>query len=254
MSLTIKTPEQVEKMRAAGGLVAQTLEMLHDMVRPGITTDALNNAADAFIRSKGGMPSFLGYNGYPKSICTSVNAVVVHGIPGDYVLSDGDIVSVDVGAILDGWQGDAARTFYVGEVAPEVKRLCDVTKECFFEGIKFAKPGFHIADISAAIEKHATNNGYGVVRELTGHGIGTQMHESPSIPNFVDKREGRGVKLVKGMTLAIEPMINLGRRDVWQLADGWTVETRDKLQSAHYENTIVVTDFEPELLTQTRGC
>ena len=254
MSLTIKTPEQVEKMRAAGGLVAQTLEMLHDMVRPGITTDALNNAADAFIRSKGGMPSFLGYNGYPKSICTSVNAVVVHGIPGDYVLRDGDIVSVDVGAILDGWQGDAARTFYVGEVAPEVKRLCDVTKECFFEGIKFAKPGFHIADISAAIENHATNNGYGVVRELTGHGIGTQMHESPSIPNFVDKREGRGVKLVKGMTLAIEPMINLGRRDVWQLADGWTVETRDKLQSAHYENTIVVTDFEPELLTQTRGC
>lgn len=254
MTLTIKTPEQIEKMRAAGSVVAQTLELLSEMVRSGVTTAELDKAADAFIRSKAAIPSFLGYNGYPKSICTSVNAAVVHGIPGNYVLKDGDIVSVDVGAVLNGWQGDAARTFYVGSVAPEVQRLCEVTKECFFEGIKFARPGFHIADISAAIEKHAQDHGYGVVRELTGHGIGTHMHEPPSIPNFVDARDGRGVKLIKGMTLAIEPMINLGRRDVWTLADGWTVETRDKKPSAHYENTIVVTEDEPELLTLTRGC
>lgn len=254
MTLTIKTPEQIEKMRAAGNVVAQTLELLHDMVRPGVTTGELDKAADAFIRSKGAIPSFLGYSGYPNSICTSVNAQVVHGIPGNYVLKDGDIVSVDVGAVLNGWQGDAARTYYVGTVAPEVQRLCEVTKECFFEGIKFAKPGYHIADISAAIEKHAVSHGYGVVRELTGHGIGTHMHEPPSIPNFVDPRDGRGVKLVKGMTLAIEPMINLGKRDVWTLADGWTVEARDKKPSAHYENTIAVTDGEPIVLTLTRGC
>lgn len=254
MSLTIKTPEQIEKMRAAGSVVAQTLDLLHEMVRPGVTTGELDKAAEAFILSQGARPSFLGYNDYPKSICASVNAQVVHGIPGGYVLKEGDIVSVDVGAVLNGWQGDAARTFYVGAVAPEVQKLCEVTKECFFEGIKFARPGYHVADISAAIEKHATSHGYGVVRELTGHGIGTRMHEPPSIPNFVDARDGRGVKLVKGMTLAIEPMINLGRRDVWTLADGWTVEARDKKPSAHYENTIAVTDDEPMILTLTRGC
>ncbi|MCE5235319.1 MAG: type I methionyl aminopeptidase [Clostridiaceae bacterium] len=254
MTITVKTPEQIELMRAAGSVVAQALEAVGELVRPGVTTAELNEAADALIRSKGAVPSFLGYNNYPKSICTSVNAAVVHGIPGSYVLKDGDIVSVDIGAILYGWQGDAARTFYVGSVAPEVQRLCEVTKECFFEGIKFAKPGCHIADISAAIERHAQSHGYGVVRELTGHGIGTHMHEPPSIPNFVDARDGRGVKLVKGMTLAIEPMINLGKRDVWTLADGWTVETRDKKPSAHYENTIAVTDDEPLLLTLTRGC
>lgn len=254
MSLTIKTPEQIEKMRAAGSVVAQALDLLHEMVRPGVTTGELDKAAEAFILSQGARPSFLGYNDYPKSICASVNAQVVHGIPGGYVLKEGDIVSVDVGAVLNGWQGDAARTFYVGAVAPEVQRLCEVTKECFYEGIKFARPGYHVADISAAIEKHATSHGYGVVRELTGHGIGTRMHEPPSIPNFVDARDGRGVKLVKGMTLAIEPMINLGRRDVWTLADGWTVEARDKKPSAHYENTIAVTDDEPMILTLTRGC
>lgn len=254
MSLTIKTPEQIEKMRAAGSVVAQALDLLHEMVRPGVTTGELDKAAEAFILSQGARPSFLGYNDYPKSICASVNAQVVHGIPGGYVLKEGDIVSVDVGAVLNGWQGDAARTFYVGAVAPEVQKLCEITKECFFEGIKFARPGYHVADISAAIEKHATSHGYGVVRELTGHGIGTRMHEPPSIPNFVDARDGRGVKLVKGMTLAIEPMINLGRRDVWTLADGWTVEARDKKPSAHYENTIAVTDDEPMILTLTRGC
>lgn len=247
--MTIKNAADIRKMKAAGRVVEQTLELMAKLVRPGVTTLELNKAADAFIRSQGAVPSFLNYNGYPKSICTSVNEQVVHGIPGSYRLQDGDIVGIDVGAQLDGFHGDAARTLLVGSVAPEVERLVEVTRECFFEGIKFAKVGYRISDISKAIQTYAEAHGYGVVRELIGHGIGRSMHEPPDVPNFTGGGFGRGVRLAPGMTLAIEPMINLGGPEVIQKADGWTVVTRDGRPSAHYENTIAVTDGEPELLT-----
>ncbi|MDO5111880.1 MAG: type I methionyl aminopeptidase [Clostridia bacterium] len=247
--LTIKSAAEIEKMRAAGRIVGDTLKLMREMAQVGVTTAELDKAADAFIRSKGAVPSFLHYNGYPKSICTSVNAQVVHGIPGKYVLRDGDILSVDVGAELNGFHGDAARTFFVGNVAPEVRELVKVTRECFYEGMKFARPGYRISDIGQAIQNHAESHGYGVVRELIGHGIGTHMHEPPDVPNYYDHRTGRGVRLTKGMTIAVEPMINLGGKEVFVYDDGWTVETRDSLPSAHYENTVVITDDEPQLLT-----
>ena len=249
MGITIKTAAEILRMRAAGRVVEETLLMLADIAKPGVSTDRLDKEADAFIRSRGAIPSFLNYNGYPRSICTSVNAQVVHGIPGKYRLKDGDILSVDVGAMLNGYHGDAARTILIGEVRPEVQRLVEITKECFFKGIEQAREGNHIQDIAGAVQAHAEANGYSVVRELIGHGIGTKMHEPPDVPNYVDRRMGRGAKLVAGMTIAVEPMINLGERYVVQLDDGWTVETRDGLQSAHYENTIAITGGEPEILT-----
>ena len=247
--LTIKSAAEIEKMRAAGRIVGDTLKLMRDMAQIGVTTAELDRAAEAFIRSKGAVPSFLHYNGYPKSICTSVNAQVVHGIPGKYALKDGDILSVDVGAELNGFHGDAARTFFVGDVAPKVRELVKVTRECFYEGMKFARPGYRISDIGQAIQQHAESHGYGVVRELIGHGIGTHMHEPPDVPNYYDHRTGRGVRLTKGMTIAVEPMINLGGKEVFVYADGWTVETKDALPSAHYENTVVITDDAPQLLT-----
>ena len=247
--LTIKSAAEIEKMRAAGRIVGDTLKLMGEMAQIGVTTAELDKAAEAFIRSKGAVPSFLHYNGYPKSICTSVNAQVVHGIPGKYALRDGDIISVDVGAERNGFHGDAARTFLVGDVAPEVRELVKVTRECFYEGMKFARPGYRISDIGIAIQAHAERHGYGVVRELIGHGIGTHMHEPPDVPNYFDKRTGRGIRLVKGMTIAVEPMINLGGREVFVYDDGWTVEARDSRPSAHYENTVVITDDEPQLLT-----
>ena len=254
MALTIKNAAAVEKMRAAGRVVADALSLLQGMAKPGVTTAELDRAADEFIRSRSAVPSFLHYEGYPKSICTSVNEQVVHGIPGAYRLKDGDILSVDVGALLDGYQGDAARTFLIGDVAPEVRELVRVTRECFFLGIAQAVPGNHIADIGAAIQAHAEAHGYGVVRELIGHGIGTQMHEPPDVPNYYEKgRMGRGIRLVPGIAIAVEPMINLGGRAVFEERDGWTVCTRDKKPSAHYENTIVVTQGEPEILTLQAG-
>lgn len=247
--MTIKNAADIEKMRAAGRVVEGTLKLMQDMIEPGITTRELDLAAEAYIRSKGAIPSFLHYNGYPNSICASVNEEVVHGIPGPYRLREGDIIGIDVGAQLNGFHGDAARTFLVGKVAPEVEELVRVTRECFFEGIKFARIGYRISDISRAIQAHAEAHGYGVVRDLIGHGIGRNMHEAPDVPNFVSRSAGRGVRLVKGMTIAIEPMINLGVYNVVQKADGWTVVTQDGKPSAHYENTIAITDGEPELLT-----
>ena len=209
----------------------------------------LNSIAEDFIRSQGAVPSFLNYAGYPKSICTSVNEQVVHGIPGSYRLRDGDILSVDIGAVINGFHGDAARTLLIGEVDPDVQELVKVTRECFFEGLRQVRPGNRISDIGKAVQVYAESHGYGVVRDLVGHGIGRKMHEPPDVPNFWDPRMGRGIRLEAGMCIAIEPMINMGTADVIQLSDGWTVVTADGKPSAHYENTVAVTDGEPRLMT-----
>ncbi len=245
--ITIKTDADLQLMDAAGRVVEETLRLLKTLARPGVTTAELDHEAERFIRSRGATPSFLHYHGYPKSICTSVNEQVVHGIPGPYRLKDGDILSVDVGACLDGFQGDAARTFLIGNVPEEVRSLVRVTRESFFAGLRYARAGNRIGDISAAIQAHAEAHGYGVVREMIGHGIGREMHEEPNVPNY--GRAGHGPRLEKGMTIAIEPMINLGTARIRQLADGWTTITADGKPSAHYENTVAITDGEPRLLT-----
>lgn len=248
--ITIKSESEHELMRAAGKLTGETLAYLGTLVRPGITTKALDEAAEEYIRANGGIPSFLNYEGFPASICTSVNEQVVHGIPSNKtVLKDGDIISIDCGAIVGGFHGDAARTFLVGSVAPEIVRLVEVTKECFFKGFEQAQVGNHISDISKAIQLHANSNRFGVVQELVGHGIGANMHEEPEVPNFVNYRMGRGPKLVPGMAIAIEPMITLGLRLVDFLPDGWTCVTIDRKPSAHYENTVFITESGPEILT-----
>ena len=234
-------------MRAAGKVVEDTLKLLERSVRAGITTAELDRIADEFIRSRGAYPTFLHYNGYPKSVCISVNEEVVHGIPGKRKLRDGDIVSCDVGATLNGFVGDAARTFLIGNVPEETQTLVRVTRECFFEGLKFCRVGYRISDISKAIQKHAESHGYGVVRELVGHGVGRVLHEDPEVPNFYSPRARQ--RLEAGMTIAIEPMINLGTAKVWQLDDGWTVTTQDGKPSAHYENSVAITDGDPILLT-----
>ena len=252
--ITIKSAADIEKMDVAGRIVEDTLNLLAQSAEIGMTTAELDDIAVAFIKSRGAEASFLNYNGYPRSICTSVNEQVVHGIPGKYRLKDGDLLSLDVGAYIGGFHGDAARTVLIGTVPEEAKTLVRVTKECFFEGIRFAKPGFRISDIAKAIQKHAESHGYGVVRELVGHGIGRRMHEDPEVPNFWDDtRFGRGVRLEAGMTIAIEPMINMGTARVFQLDDGWTVVTADGKPSAHYENTVLITEGEPRLLTLHEG-
>ena len=245
--ITIKSARDIERMRAAGRVVEETLLLLEQSVRVGITTAELDRIADAFIRSKGAYPTFLNYNGYPKSVCISVNDEVVHGIPGKRKLKDGDIVSCDVGATLDGFVGDAARTFLIGDVPQEMQDLVRVTRECFFEGLKFCRVGYRISDISKAIQAYAESHGYGVVRELVGHGVGRTLHEDPEVPNFYSPRARQ--RLEAGMTIAIEPMINLGTAKVWQLDDGWTVTTQDGKPSAHYENSVAITDGDPILLT-----
>jgi methionyl aminopeptidase len=217
------------------------------MVRPGVTTKEIDKAVHDFIVSQGATPSFLHLYGYPASICISVNDEVIHGIPGNRVLQDGDIVSVDVGACVEGFHGDCCATFACGTIDPEAQRLIDVTRQSFFEGIRFAKEGFRVGDISAAIQTYVESNGYSIVREYVGHGVGAAMHESPEVPNF--GRSGRGPRLLRGMTLAIEPMVNAGGAAIRQLSDGWTVKTLDGKLSAHYENTILITDGEPEILT-----
>ncbi len=247
--ITVKNASELERMRHAGRVVRDTLALLEASAAAGMTTLELNGIAEEFIRSQGAVPSFLNYEGYPKSICTSVNAEVVHGIPGGYRLKDGDILSVDVGAVLNGFHGDAARTILIGSVAAEAKRLVEVTKECFFLGIAQARAGNHIADISAAVEEYARANGCGVVRDMVGHGIGRAMHEPPEVPNYVHPRMGRGPRLLPGMTLAVEPMITLGTDDIVVEVNGWTAVTKDGSLCAHYENTIVITAGEPELLT-----
>lgn len=248
--VTIKSPSQLEKMRAAGRLVGETLNYIESLVEVGVSTYELDREAEAFIRKHGGIPSFLNYNGYPASICTSINEVVVHGIPSKKRrLADGDIISVDCGAIVDGWHGDAARTFLVGNVKDEVRQLVEVTRECFFLGAAQAIEGNHLVDIARAVEAHAKEHGYGVIREMVGHGIGTRMHEPPEVPNYVDPRMGKGIRLVAGMTLAIEPMISLGTWKIVIAKDGWTCSTADGSACAHYENTVIVGKDSPEVLT-----
>lgn len=247
-AITIKSAKEIELMREAGRILAITHEELGKMIRPGITTMDINRKGYEIIRDFGCKPSFLNYNGFPGAICVSVNDEVVHGIPNKkHFLREGDIVSLDAGVIYKGYHSDAARTHAVGEISPEAQRLINVTKQSFFEGIRFAKAGNHLHDISKAIQKFVEGKGYSVVRDLVGHGIGRDLHEEPQIPNF--KTIGRGPKLVPGMTLAIEPMVNMGAYDVWWLEDDWTVVTQDGSMSAHYENTVLITEGEPEILS-----
>ena len=248
MAVTIKSAKEIELMREAGRL----LEIVHDemgsIIKPGVSTMEINECGDRVIRKLGCVPNFLNYGGFPASICVSVNEEVVHGVPRrDHILKEGDIVSLDAGLIYKGYHSDAARTHAVGKVSEDVQRLLDATKQSFFEGIKMARPGNHLYDISNAIDAYISGFGYGIVQDLVGHGIGTSLHEDPQIPNFRQKK--KGMKLIPGMTLAVEPMINLGRADVEWLDDDWTVVTEDGSISAHYENTILITEGEPEILT-----
>lgn len=246
--ITIKSKSEIEKMRAAGKITGDTLKVIEKHIRPGISTEQLDKIARDYIVSRGATPSCLHYEGYPKSICASVNNAVVHGIPGkNVVLSEGDIVSIDLCVCKDGYNGDAARTFAVGEISSEAQNLINVTKESFFEGIKYAVHGAKLGDVSYAIQEYVESHGYSVVRDLVGHGIGRNMHEDPSVPNFGHK--GRGVRLAAGMTLAVEPMVNAGGWEVCVLDDDWTVVTKDGSLSAHYENTILITKSKCEILT-----
>ncbi len=246
--ISIKTKEQIDLMRKAGALTRDVLNYLEGQIKVGMSTKQLDKLAYDFITSNGGIPSFLGYSGYPASICASIDETVVHGIPReDIIIKEGQIISVDVGVILNGWQGDAARTFMVGEVSKEKEKLVKVTKECFFKAIENLRDGTPLGNIGHAVQTHAESNGFSVVRALVGHGIGREMHEDPSVPNFGVK--GTGIRLKKGMTIAIEPMINLGAYQVEFLNDGWTCKTRDRLPSAHYENTVAITENGVEILT-----
>ncbi len=246
--ISIKSRTEIEKMRIAGKITGDALRLIEKNIRPGITTRELDKIAYDFIKKQGATPSFLNYNGFPASICASVNDKVIHGIPSkDTVLKEGDIISIDMGACKDGYHGDAARTFAVGKISDEAQRLIDVTKEGFFEGIRYATHGAKVGDVSAAIEEYVEKNGYSVVRDFVGHGIGRNLHEDPSVPNFGTK--GRGAKLAAGMTIAVEPMVNMGDCEVVVLDDDWTVETEDGSLSAHYENTILITRGECEILT-----
>lgn len=250
MAITIKSEREIELMAEAGKILERVHNELENALRPGMSTKDIDTLGEEIIRSYGCIPSFLNYNGYPASICVSVNQEVVHGIPDKHrIIQEGDIVSLDAGVIYKGYHSDAARTHAVGEVSEEAKKLIQVTKESFFEGIKFAKAGNHLFDISGAIGRYAEERGYGVVRDLCGHGIGTALHEAPEIPNYEVVR--KGVRLRPGMTLAIEPMINIGTHEVDWLDDDWTVVTRDGSLSAHYENTILITEGEPRILSLT---
>ena len=248
MAVTIKSPREIELMREAGRILAKTHEELAKNLRPGMSTWDIDHMGEEIIRSYGCIPSFKNYNGYPASICVSVNDEVVHGIPHkEHFLDKGDIVSLDAGVIYKGYHSDAARTYGIGEIDDDAKKLIEVTRQSFFEGIKFAKAGNHLNDISAAIQKYAESFGFGVVRDLVGHGIGSHLHEDPEIPNFARKR--KGILLQPGMTLAIEPMITEGSYEVVWLDDDWTVMTEDGGWAAHYENTILITEGEPEILS-----
>lgn len=250
MSVTIKSAQELELMREAGRILANVHQTLGDALEEGMSTLEIDQLGEEIIRSYGCEPSFLNYMGYPASVCVSVNDEVVHGIPrADKIIRGGDIVSLDIGVIYKGYHSDAARTHGIGEISPQAKRLIEVTRESFFQGMEYATAGRHLHDISAAIGDYAISQGCGVVRELVGHGIGSHLHEEPEIPNFRKLR--RGIKLQPGMTLAVEPMINAGRAGVVWMDDEWTVVTEDGSLSAHYENTIVITDSRPEILTLT---
>ncbi len=247
--ITVKSSHQIEKMREACRITKAALDLLGENIRPGISTAQLDSIAHKFILSQGAKPNFLHYNGYPASICASVNDEVVHGIPSKHViLREGDIISIDMGAVKDGFHGDAARTFAVGEISIDAKKLIEVTKQSFFEGVKYLKHGAKLGDVSYAIQSYVEKHGYSVVRDLVGHGIGESLHEDPQVPNF--GKAGRGMRLAAGMTLAIEPMVNAGDWRVEVLDDDWTVVTADGSLSAHYENTVLITHDGYEILTK----
>lgn len=245
--IILKARREIEIMRKAGRLVAQSHELVRKYIKPGVTTKELDELVEDFLRSNNAIPTFKGYNGFPFSICASVNEEVVHGFPSDRKLIAGDIISVDIGATFEGYVGDSAKTFLVGDVDEEKKHLVESTKQSFYEGIKFAKLSYRLSDISHAIQAYAESQGLSVVRDYVGHGIGKKMHESPQVPNF--GKPNKGPRLQEGMVLAIEPMINAGVYNVKVLEDGWTVVTADGKPSAHYEHTVAITDGEPELLT-----
>ena len=248
MAITIKSAREIELMRESCRLLSEVHDRLKEAIKPGISTYEINALGERLIRGYGCEPNFLNYNGYPASICVSVNDEVVHGIPKkERILEEGDIVSIDVGAYIGGYHGDCAATFPCGKVSPEAQNLIDVTRQSFFEGIKFAKEGCRLYDISAAIQGYVESHGCSIVREYVGHGIGTEMHEPPEIPNYGNP--GRGPRLLRGMTIAVEPMVNAGTAAIRQMPDGWTVRTADGKLAAHYENTLLITDGEPEILT-----
>ena len=249
--IVIKNEQDLQFMRKACKITAAARALAGEMVRPGVRTKDIDKAVREFIVSQGAKPSFLGYHGFPGSTCISVNSTVIHGIPGGYVLQEGDIVSVDVGAYYKGFHGDCAATFPCGTVSAEAQKLIDVTKQSFFEGIRFAKCGHRVSDISHAIQTYVESNGFSVVRSFVGHGVGAQLHEEPEVPNY--GAPGRGPRMLKGMTLAIEPMVNVGTYEVKILKDQWTTVTADGKLSAHYENTVLITDGEPEILTVAEG-
>ena len=245
--ITLKSPHEIELMRRAGKITAAARAVARDMVKPGVTTAQIDKAVFQFIKEQGAIPSFLHYNGYPASVCVSVNDEIIHGIPGKRVLQEGDIVSVDVGAFIGGFHGDCAGTYPCGQVSDEALRLIRVTQQSFFEGMKYAREGYRLSDISAAVQAYVEANGFSVVREYVGHGIGRQMHEAPEVPNY--GKPGHGPRLLRGMTIAVEPMVNGGTAAIKQMPDGWTVRTADGKNAAHYENTVLITAGEPELLT-----
>lgn len=249
MAVPIRTEKEIERMRKAGAMLRTVHEELHEFLRPGISTMDVNRFGESVIRKLGGIPNFLGYGGFPGAVCVSVNDVVVHGIPSDEViLKEGDIVSLDTGLMYKGYHSDAARTWGIGEISKEAEDLIKTTRQSFFEGVRYARAHRHLYEISAAVDEYASSRGYGVVEGFAGHGIGTHLHEYPSIPNTSQK--ARGMILEAGMTFAIEPMVNLGTPDVeMDETDGWTVRTADGSLSAHYENTILITEGDAEILT-----
>lgn len=249
--IAIKNIHEIETMRHSGKITAAARALAGSMVKPGVSTREIDRAVYEFIVSQGAAPSFLNYSGYPASTCISINETVIHGIPDGRRLKEGDIVSVDVGAFWHGFHGDCAATFACGEISPTAQKLIDVTKQSFFEGVKFARPGYRISDIGHAVQTYAESNGFGVVRAFIGHGVGRKMHEEPEVPNY--GKPGRGPRLIPGMVIAIEPMITEGAYEVKVLSDGWTTVTADGKLAAHYENTVLITDGEPEILTVTEG-
>ena len=249
--IAIKNEKELQWMRQACKITAAARALAGEMVRPGVTTEEIDKAVHDYIVSQGAKPSFLGYSGFPASACISVNDTVIHGIPGGYVLREGDIVSVDVGAYYRGFHGDCAATYPCGSISADAQKLIDVTKQSFYEGIRLATKGHRVSDISHAIQTYVESNGFSVVRSFVGHGVGAQLHEEPEVPNFGSP--GRGPRLLPGMTLAIEPMVNAGTYEVRVLKDRWTTVTADGKLSAHYENTVLITDGEPEILTVIEG-
>jgi methionyl aminopeptidase len=250
--VTIKTAREIERMRVAGKIASEARKLAGSLIRPGIPTRSIDREVRAFLKSCDAIPSFLGYNGYPAGVCISINEEVIHGIPGSRKIVDGDIVSIDVGAYIGGFHGDCAATYVVGECSPEDMHLLDVCRTAFFTGMSQVRKGNRIGDISTAIQEYVESRGCAIVRDYVGHGVGRKLHEDPEIPNFADSAR-RGIRIMPGMTFAIEPMVNRGTAETLVKSDGWTVVTADGARSAHYENTVLATDGEPEILTPLAG-